>query len=266
MPVPTLSLTQTHTMTSPMSTQDAQQASIPTPIDPLHQRIAHATTEIQHCKQRLGNLLYDRATASAACADFETASRDAAEIQTLLPSSPLGFLCQGDIYRQQGRQTAAIEAYENGLGLSSSSSSLEDDHHHVYDQLQCNKKDAEYPLSKRIDFISQLPMEIVRCYILPKTMEDRRWYAEVGCPYLHVSRAWRERFLAVDGGLTFYTASPYEDNSELYAFVPYVGSLKMQDYHNHPDETNLFDQVDFSCLTCFDLEGKMIQCINRQGD
>ncbi|CDH61277.1 predicted protein [Lichtheimia corymbifera JMRC:FSU:9682] len=251
-------------MTSPMSSQDRQQAPFTTPIDSLHQRIAHATTEIQHCEQRLVNLLCDRATASAACADYTAALHDASEIQTLDPSSRLGFLCQGNIYRQQGRQSAAIEAYDKGLALPSSS--LEDHHQHVYDQLRCNKKDAEYALNKQIDFITKLPMEIVRYHILPKIMGDRRWDAQVGCPYLYVSRAWRQRVLEVVGGFKFHMGSPYQENGELYALHHMLHHWMLTTITLIPMITSISSmRWTFYSLICLDVAGKLSRCVNGQG-
>lgn len=97
-------------MTSPMSSQDAQQVPFTTPIDSLHQRIAHATTENQHWELRLVNFLYDRATASATCAHFQTALCDAADIQALTPSPPLGYLCQ--IYINTGHKDSKRQLLE----------------------------------------------------------------------------------------------------------------------------------------------------------
>lgn len=236
-----------------MPSQDRPLAPIPPPIDSLHQRIAHATTEIRDCKQRLVNLLCDRATASAACADFETALRDTDEMRVLMPSSPLVYLCQGDIYRQQGRQSAAIKVYCIGLALSATSSDRDP---RIFERLQDNIKAAAYDCNKTIDFVTQLPEDIVTCFIIPMIMGDDRLHQQEKCPYLYVSRSWRERIVGVHGGLKFSVGCQNKEIGELKAFALYVGSLEIEHYHSETDSSNVFDHLDFCSLTRLDIKGK----------
>ena len=225
----------THSMTNFLSSEQGLQPSISMNHHSPLERIEHVTTEIQQCRRRLLKLLHDRATASAACAKFEMALCDAAEMRNIMPSSPMGYLCRGDIYRLQGRQQAAISAYNKGLALSSTWSH---DHGRIEELLQCNKEDAKHQWRKRIDFITQLPLDIVTSYIIPMLLGDKPLVVQEPCPYLYVSRGWRERIVLGQGGLKFHVRHLDDANNQLVRFAPYVGTLLIRGYQNNRKRCN----------------------------
>lgn len=58
--------------------------------------------------------------------------------------------------------------------------------------------------AKRIDFVSQLPVEIALTTLIPMFMDkDDPLDANPPCPYLYVSKLWRNRIIQCIGGLDF---------------------------------------------------------------
>ncbi|CDS08518.1 hypothetical protein LRAMOSA09879 [Lichtheimia ramosa] len=121
-------------------------------------------------------------------AKFEAALRDAHAMCDIDPQSPLGYLCVGEVYRQQGRQQKAIDIYSLALKKAPTQ-------HPSYSSLIQAKEDATSQLEKRVDFISQLPFEIVNQYIIPIILEHQPWTMYNQWPYLHISQTWRDRLL-----------------------------------------------------------------------
>ncbi|KAI7873823.1 hypothetical protein K492DRAFT_200424 [Lichtheimia hyalospora FSU 10163] len=241
-------------MSKPLSNEPRQQPSIPVNHHSRLERIADATHGIYQCKRRLLDLSYDRATAVAACANFELALRDAAEMQKIVPSSPMGYLCQGDIHRLQGRQSAAIAAYNKGLALPPKWP----DDRPIYQQLQNNKKDAEYERSKRIDFITQLPLDIVMSYIIPKIMGDHALDAQEPCEYLYVSRAWREQIIHDQDGLQFFVNDLDDTSDQLVRFAPYIGTLAVREYQSNLNHCNVLHDYPLTRLGIKDFHGECL--------
>ncbi|KAJ8652701.1 hypothetical protein O0I10_011646 [Lichtheimia ornata] len=204
-------------------------------------RIAAATETLQRTAHQFVEVLNERAKLLANSAQFERALQDAAAITAILPSSGLGYLRMGDVYCQQGHHAAAISIYDQGLQAVP-----ESDAH--YQQLQQCRMEAATNNSKRIDFISQLPLDIVITNIIPRITS--RTYFESSCEYLLVSRAWQERILQQPKGLKFHFGKNVHTfksgHVKLVRFAPYVQILRGYLCDLHLDD--LFRRAHFSKL------------------
>ncbi|KAJ8652717.1 hypothetical protein O0I10_011662 [Lichtheimia ornata] len=185
-------------------------------------RIATATETLQQTAQRFVEVLNERARLLANSAQFDTALRDAAAIRAIFPGSGLGYLCNGDIYGQQGHYDAAISIYDQGLEAVPVSDPC-------YQQLQQHRMTAVSSNNKRVDFISRLPLDIVVTNILPRV--DHLYCSNTPCEFLYISRAWQERILRQPNGLRFnfgyrWVRSLEKDHTQLIRFAPYVQSLQ----------------------------------------
>ncbi|KAJ8657570.1 hypothetical protein O0I10_006634 [Lichtheimia ornata] len=129
-------------------------------------------------------------------ANFESALHDANLIQQLSPSSALGYLREADVYGEQGKQCHIINICNKGL----SKVDTNDKH---YATLQQVKEDAEQRQSTRIDFIKQLPTDIVITTLVPMLMDDFIMSSTTPSPYLYVSNVWRDRIVQCFNGLRF---------------------------------------------------------------
>ncbi|CDS06918.1 hypothetical protein LRAMOSA09441 [Lichtheimia ramosa] len=184
-------------------------------------RIVAATEILQQTARQFAKVLNERASLLANSAQLEAALHDAAAIRTMLPGSGLGYLCTGDIYCQQGRYAAAIAIFDQGLEAVP-----ESDPYHQH--LQQHRMAAITNNNKCIDFISQLPLDIVITNILPRALP--KVFTESSCALLHISRAWQERILKQYKGLYFdfglgqYTFKHGHD--QLVKFAPYVQKLQ----------------------------------------
>ncbi|CDS06461.1 hypothetical protein LRAMOSA08989 [Lichtheimia ramosa] len=235
---------------------DTSILSIPT-ITSYHQQgdkaISTATDEIDQLACQLMEKLDGRATALANGAQFELALRDATFIRTLAPRSSLGYLTAGYIYRQQGRQQEAVAMYDQGL-VNVPISDV------CYTNLQLERADAANAASKRIDFITQLPLELVTAEILPLVFKDTPLQPDTPCPYLYVSHAWQQVILR-SNNLDFYidrkrcTLPDHDD--QLARFAPYVKSLTIADCASFDEEDEdrrytlppIFEYYRFQCIT-----------------
>ncbi|KAJ8657995.1 hypothetical protein O0I10_006266 [Lichtheimia ornata] len=190
--------------------------------------------------------LNERATAFANGANFDLALRDAALIRVITPTSSLGYLKAGTIYHQQGRQQEAASMYEKGLAMVPSSDEC-------YADLQMGHANATNAGNKRVDFITQLPFEIVASAIL-RLLFDECMEADTPCPYLYVSRTWRERKL-VCNNLSFHHEELHEGHPghmrELKRFSHHVKTLSMESGWMDVLENSLsiFDTCKFPNLT-----------------
>ncbi|CDH54769.1 predicted protein [Lichtheimia corymbifera JMRC:FSU:9682] len=149
--------------------------------------IATITWDLKQCSKTFVQLLYDRATAFAACAQFSLAERDANAMRAIDPSSPLGYLCGGYIFELQGHQKAAIDMYDEGLR-----SVPWDDLGYIL--LEKARHEAKCLDNKRIDFISQLPLDVVAKNIVPRIL-DHGSSSSSSLLLQQVSRVWQERVL-----------------------------------------------------------------------
>ncbi|KAJ8652390.1 hypothetical protein O0I10_011970 [Lichtheimia ornata] len=209
-------------------------------------RIATATETLQQTAHQFVKVLNERAKLLANSAQFERALRDAAAIRTISPGSGFGYLCMGDVYCQQGHHAAAISIYDRGLEAVPESDAY-------YHQLQQHRMTAINISNKRVDFISQLPLDIVIINIIPR-IEPKLYSHSLYGP-LYVSRTWRERFLQHPDGLDYHfddaEATFKAGHDQLVRFAPYVQSLDVSMKDVDLDE--LFSRAHFSSLKVLDI-------------
>lgn len=119
-----------------------------------HDNVIHESFSIENQLQDLHlHLLNMRAKSYVACAQFAKALDTAARMQEMNEASPLGYLCEGYIYMEQGRYVAASHVYDNVLDIVDTSDPL-------YESITSSKEQTIQKSEKRRDFICDLPMEI----------------------------------------------------------------------------------------------------------
>ncbi|KAI7876163.1 hypothetical protein K492DRAFT_210522 [Lichtheimia hyalospora FSU 10163] len=156
----------------------------------------NSTARMQHLPEHSLSALNERAMRWAQCAKFECALDDAVMIQLIAPLSALGYLCAARVYSEQGKQCDAVDICNKGLDVIDASDP-------DYQQLQQVKTNAIQRASQRVDFISQLPIDIVLTVLAPMFMNAVILDSTTPCPYLYVSRTWCDRVLKSCRGLTF---------------------------------------------------------------
>ncbi|CDS08360.1 hypothetical protein LRAMOSA02308 [Lichtheimia ramosa] len=193
------------------------------------------TTEIRSTVDHLLQLYQRRSQMYILHVKCDAALCDAHAMCDIDPQSPLGYLCAGDVYRQQCRQQKAIDIYSLGLKKASAQ-------HPSYSSLIQAKEDATSQLEKRVDFISQLPIEIVSQHIVPTIMKHQPWDMYNQWPYLHVSQTWRDRLLQ-SVSLHYELDEPSKvkvaDANQVDKFKDYIGSVTLYYFRGDNDD----DQV-----------------------
>ncbi|CDH57664.1 predicted protein [Lichtheimia corymbifera JMRC:FSU:9682] len=193
----------------------------------LQQRDTTISTTTEAITQ-LGSQLMDnlnrRSTALANGAHFDLALRDAAVMRAICPTSSLGYLKAGDIYQQQGRQQKAVAMYDEGLRNTPASD-------HGYTNLQVQHASALSAANKQVDFISQLPLDLVESELLPLVWDNYKLDSDTPCPYLYVSHTWRRLILQCNN-LNFEHEELGKSNTvylrELEQFSEHVKTLSME--------------------------------------
>ncbi|KAJ8652393.1 hypothetical protein O0I10_011973 [Lichtheimia ornata] len=190
-------------------------------------RVSDSTTQLQQSIQNVLHVLDDRAIVLTLSADSATALRDAAAMREISPLSPLGYLREAAIHSEQGRQQAVIDICNEGL-------SVVDINDPGYSKLQQAKSDAMQRDNCRIDFISQLPLDVVTHILLPMLMHD----ADDGtsnplklCPYLDVSQTWFDRVLQAGGGAFRFNIYDEDSSNQVTRFAQHTKAACMNYYY-----------------------------------
>lgn len=109
-------------------------------------------------------------------------------MRQLRPSSPLGYLFEGDILsNMQGKQAAAMSMINRGIHTASKIDPS-------YPKLLDSKNRIREKQQLRIDFIKKLPVDIVRKRIAPLLLTSTMKHE-----ILNVSSIWQQRFAPVFG-------------------------------------------------------------------
>ncbi|KAJ8657993.1 hypothetical protein O0I10_006264 [Lichtheimia ornata] len=208
--------------------------------------VYYSTIRLHEPIDSILSTLNERAMALSKLANFDCALRDANVMQQLSPSSPLGYVRAADIYSEQGKQRHVVDVCNRGLTM------VERDDMH-YGLLQRAKDSAIQLQDKRIDFISQLPIDIVSTTLIPMITGDSPLDSLKPCPHLHVSNAWRDYFLRYSDGLRFETGDEEEEEdlekcSQIVRFARHITALHVDRYSKGAWLSDLFRENDFSSL------------------
>ncbi|KAI7873731.1 hypothetical protein K492DRAFT_200499 [Lichtheimia hyalospora FSU 10163] len=168
--------------------------------------ITESTCDLQQTIQQLLQQLNNRAMSLTACVQYDWALEEATMMREIAPWSSLGCLRACDVYASQCRQWAVVDMCTQGLVAVAK----EDPSYHNLNALQNEAKDTS---SKRVDFISKLPFDVVICNIIPRIMK-------IIMPFDSMT----------PDGLAFHASSTDVDNStlghdQLLRFAPYVTRL-----------------------------------------
>lgn len=216
-----------------------------------------STTQLHEPVQSILSVLDRRANAFTKCADFNAALRDANVMQQLSSSSAIGYLREASIYSEQGKQRCVIDTCTQALNVVDTM----DTH---YDALQRLKMDAEQRQDKKIDFISQLPLDIVVTALIPLIM-DQHMSASAPRPYLYVCQGWLDRIVQCLGGFDFSVIGASEFNmekvSELVRFSRYTRTLYVDWIGEGTWLNDMLRDNDFSSLRDLQLGSKLNQML-----
>ncbi|CDH54838.1 predicted protein [Lichtheimia corymbifera JMRC:FSU:9682] len=193
--------------------------------------VTESTLRIRQCLTQLTSLLEERTLALLKCAQFDMALRDTTAIQKLDPTLALGYLLKGKVYAYRGQQQQAIKIYDQGLAIAPV---MNDQKQQCQQQLLKAKANAETMQQKRIDFITQLPLDIVSTSIVPLLMDDETWSIKRPCPYFQVSKRWRERF-GRDGRLCYEVDGSEPYPAYLVSLCDCVHSMVIHNYNPDGD-------------------------------
>ncbi|KAI8137007.1 hypothetical protein BJV82DRAFT_702408 [Fennellomyces sp. T-0311] len=160
--------------------------------------IEFATSAFHQFQQLTVTTLDHRAYALGMQANFDEAIEEERMIVTLAPNVSTGYLRLGQLYQLQGKPRLAIDAYRSGM-LKVPRSDKE------YRELYRLKTQATTQASKKVDFISRLPTELVYS-ILGKLGEEPK----AAC--LSVSHMWRTR--TIDCSAAWSTLTVFDDNAD----------------------------------------------------
>lgn len=229
--------------------QLASTTSTPSPPTTLFTFVSESTTKLAQCVDDLLMVLNDRAKGLAECANFDAALCDASTMQQLSPSSPLGYLCAGRVYSQQGRQRDAIAIYDQGLSAVN-----KDDP--GYSDLQHAKTDAVDLDNRRFDLFSELLCDTTLAQqLVPMLMNNKQY---IDTEYFMVSKTWREKLMRIvgDDDECDVVLNGNEDplNSPLARCAARTKSLTIKAYRDDAWLSNLLDHLDLRALKSIDIQ------------
>ncbi|KAJ8658037.1 hypothetical protein O0I10_006308 [Lichtheimia ornata] len=199
--------------------------------------VYESTQQLHQSLQPVLSALNRRAIGFAKCVNYESAFRDAHLIQQLSPSTALGYLCEATIYSEQGKQYQVIDICNKGLSKVDTSDS------HYATLLQA-KIDAKQQQDTCVDFISQLPKDIVITTLIPMIVKDNL----MPCPYVQVADVWSDRIIECFKGLRFEVDEDDDDMSDVIQFAEHTTSLHVSEYSEGTWLGDLISDNPFSSL------------------
>ncbi|CDH60782.1 predicted protein [Lichtheimia corymbifera JMRC:FSU:9682] len=173
-----------------------------------------------------------RAKSLANGAQFDLSLRDAALIRALAPTSALGYLRTGYVYQQQGPST--------------------DDGYRLLETSCAAAMEAE---ANVIDFMSELPADIVSMTIVPFLFENYKLRHNSVCPYFYVCRTWRERILA-NNVFHFHLFRKYGLDCPDYDLLPCSPHFKRLTMVQRQDWAQILNEKPWPRLTHLDVDCK----------
>ncbi|CDS10648.1 hypothetical protein LRAMOSA11134 [Lichtheimia ramosa] len=229
------------------------QPTLIAPTEKYQQLVHDSTTELVQPIQCILSALDQRAMALSKCASYDAALRDANVMQQLSSTSAIGYIREAMIYSEQGKQRHVIDISNQALDVV-------DTKDPDYVTLQRVKKDAEQRDNKRIDFISQLPVDIVITTLIPLFMKKHPSLdACKPCPYLYVSNLWRDRIIQCTSGLDFVIQERNEEDTfpKLIQFAQHTKSLCVRKYSKGTWLRDLLRSNNFCSLHDLSVYGKL---------
>ncbi|KAJ8658000.1 hypothetical protein O0I10_006271 [Lichtheimia ornata] len=232
-----------------------KQPILKAPSEKYAQLVHDSTTRLHQSLEPILSALNLRAIGLTKCANFESAFHDAKVMQYLSPSSALGYIREASIYSEQGKQLEAIRVCNHGMSLVDTL----DTH---YDTLQRVKMDAEQRQNTRIDFISQLPLDIVTTTLIPMFMDDQPLRSMEPAPFLDVSNVWCDRIIKCFGGLSFETGDDDDAiHSQIAQFARHVKRLDVDWYSEGTWLCDLLRNNDLCSLQELYIESFSANCL-----
>lgn len=234
------------------ATTDNTIALYPLPPVSMHQGeddqvMATTSDAITNLATQLIDQLDTRAKALANGAQFDLALRDAAMVRALSPTSALGYLRAGSVYQQQGHQQAAVSIYKQGLKVVAPTDP-------GYTELETSCAAALDAQAKVIDFVSELPHDIVSMKIVPLLFDKLEEYKI--CPYLYVSSTWHNRILANNA----LHLRMFQERNILvfpeYDMLRYTRHYKSLSIHHRHDWARILKEKPWPRLTHLDIDCK----------
>ncbi|KAI9274594.1 hypothetical protein BDA99DRAFT_533219 [Phascolomyces articulosus] len=116
--------------------------------------ISHSSLALHDLRNNVFCALAIRSVAYGNAGHFKEAMQDAQEMIHQAPTNVTGYMHAGDLHAQYGQQEAAIRIYDKGLTALSS----EDPKRSL---LEIRKSEAQVRQAQRVDFITQLPCDIL---------------------------------------------------------------------------------------------------------
>ncbi|CDS06456.1 hypothetical protein LRAMOSA08984 [Lichtheimia ramosa] len=226
------------------------QPTLIAPTEKYKQLVHDSTAELLQPIQCILSALDRRSMGLSKCASYNAALPDADVMQQLSPTLALGYLREAMIYSEQGKQHLVIDICNQALGIV-------DTNNPDYATLQQAKSDAEQQQSKCIDFVSQLPIDIVSTKLIPMFMHDNVIVTSNPCQYLKVSHLWRDRIIQCFDGLHFDIGE--NDNgrqcSQVIQLSQHTKALTIDGFSKGTWLCNLLSNNDFSSLKELEIKG-----------
>ncbi|CDH57703.1 predicted protein [Lichtheimia corymbifera JMRC:FSU:9682] len=237
-----------------------QQPTLTVSSDKYTKLVHDSTCQLRQSLEPILSALDRRAIGLSKLAHFESALHDAKVMQQLSPSSPLGYIREATIYSEQGKQRQVIYICNEGLRMADTMDTR-------YDTLHQIKADAEQRQNIRIDFITQLPSDIVITTIIPLFTDYWCLQPFTPWPYLYVSHPWRERVLQSINGLRFMTdleETEYEEkDTQITAFARHVKSLNIGQFSQGTWLGDLLRKNDFCSLQELIIDHFTADCVDH---
>ena len=203
--------------------------------------IRSATQRLQECVRTQLVLFYSRALSLMLCCRFESAFQDALAIQAFAPTSPLGYMCAGQVLCNQGKFIQASKEYAKGVQRVPTT---DPNHGLLCLAVVLAQNEAE----KYVDFIHQLPFDVAMMVISMVVTTTQDFFT-----YISVSKAWRERFM--QGHLYFEIQAPHHDDlGQLMMVSPRVRSLTWK--HCPLSMQEIWERYRFTALSRLCIQGK----------
>lgn len=182
-----------------------------------------STTTVHDCGKKLVSAPDTRASLLADSGHLNLDMDAASAAMSHTAPSPGAYLCGGSTSCNQGQHTSAKTIYDKGLPHVPHS----DDRH---EYLLNRQAASHHGINKRVDFISNLPLELVLSYLIPMILDGQQ-AIDIGQEggYLDVCPTWRKR-IAMAYGLTFRVGVSTDRGSAPLSSKEYDQLLDMAAY------------------------------------